>query len=59
MPLLYVPYAPTRHEGFILANRRILVDQMQFLLAGVPRHSRLWLVDPVNPGDGSSRTQSV
>ncbi|MFM1991674.1 MAG: hypothetical protein RJA99_4631 [Pseudomonadota bacterium] len=44
MPLLYVPYVPNRHEAFILANRRILSDQMTFLLAGVPRHSRLWAV---------------
>lgn len=42
MPLLYVPYVPNRHEAFILANRRILNDQMSFLLAGVPRHSRLF-----------------
>jgi 5-methylcytosine-specific restriction endonuclease McrA len=41
MPLLYAPYIPNRFEGFILRNRRILVDQMQFLLASVPRHSRL------------------
>jgi len=49
MPLLYVPYVPNRHEAFILANRRILSDQMSFLLAGVPRHSRLWAVDPAAP----------
>ena len=41
MPLLYVPYVPNRHEHFILRNRRILVDQMEYLLAGVPRTSRL------------------
>jgi 5-methylcytosine-specific restriction endonuclease McrA len=41
MPLLYTPYTPNRFEGFILRNRRILADQMQFLLASVPRHSRL------------------
>jgi len=41
MPLLYVPYVPNRHEAFILANRRILADQMEFLLRGVSRHSRL------------------
>jgi 5-methylcytosine-specific restriction endonuclease McrA len=41
MPLLYVPYAPNRHETFILDNRQILGDQMEFLLAGVPKHSRL------------------
>jgi len=40
-----VPYVPNRHEAFILANRRILADQMAFLLAGVPRHSRLWAPD--------------
>lgn len=43
MPLLYVPYVPNRNEAFILANRRILADQMEFLLQGVPRHSRLHL----------------
>ena len=43
MPLLYVPYVPNRHEHFILRNRRILVDQMEYLLAGVPRTSRLHL----------------
>jgi hypothetical protein len=48
MPLLYVPYVPNRHEAFILANRRILADQMAFLLAGVPRHSRLWHAEPAD-----------
>jgi 5-methylcytosine-specific restriction endonuclease McrA len=42
MPLLYVPYVPNRHEHFILRNRRILADQMEYLLAGVPRSSRLY-----------------
>lgn len=41
MSLLYVPYTPSLHEGFILRNRRILADQMAFLMAGVPPHSRL------------------
>lgn len=41
MPLHYVPYIPNRHEAFILRNRRILADQMEFLLMGVPKHSRL------------------
>ena len=41
MPLLYVPYVPNRHEHFILRNRHILADQMEYLLAGVPRTSRL------------------
>ena len=41
MPLLYVPYVPNRHESFILSAKKILADQMDYLLAGVPRHSRL------------------
>ena len=41
MALAYVPYTPNRHEHFILRNRQILADQMTFLLAGVPRTSRL------------------
>ncbi len=41
MPLLYLPYVPNRHEHMILQNRRILSDQMQYLMARVPRHSRL------------------
>jgi len=40
MPLIYVPYAVCRNEGFILSNRRILADQMVFLQASLPRHSR-------------------
>jgi hypothetical protein len=41
MQLLYLPYVPNRHEAFILANRRILADQMEFLVRGVPKHSRV------------------
>jgi 5-methylcytosine-specific restriction endonuclease McrA len=41
MPLLYLPYVPGRNEAFILQNRRVLADQMAFLLAGVPATSRL------------------
>jgi hypothetical protein len=40
MPLIYVPYAVCRNEGFILSNRRILADQMAFLQASLPKHSR-------------------
>ena len=40
MPLLYLPYKPSRFEGLILANRRILADQMEFLLHRVPETSR-------------------
>ena len=41
MELLYLPYVPNLHEDMILRGRRILADQMEFLLASVPRHSRL------------------
>lgn len=41
MPLLYVPYTPNRSEWLILANRNILVDQMDFLMKHVPQESRL------------------
>jgi hypothetical protein len=41
MPLLYVPYEPCRSEHFILTGRRILADQMEYLAARLPRHSRL------------------
>jgi hypothetical protein len=41
MKLHYVPYVPNRYEAFILANRKIMADQMAFLLLGVPKHSRL------------------
>jgi hypothetical protein len=32
---------PNRHEHMILQNRRILADQMEYLMARVPKHSRL------------------
>ena len=41
MPLLFVPYAPNRFEKFILENRRILADQMDWLMKGVGADSRL------------------
>jgi hypothetical protein len=41
MPLLYVPYVPDPFEGLILTNRRILADQMDFLMARVESQSRL------------------
>jgi hypothetical protein len=33
MQLIYVPYAPNRAEGLLLANRRILACQMEYLTA--------------------------
>lgn len=41
MKLLFVPYEPNHFENMILQNRNILADQMEYLLAGVPKHSRL------------------
>jgi len=41
MELLYIPYTPNHYERLILENRHILADQMEYLLAGVPKHSRL------------------
>ncbi len=41
MSLLYLPYVPSLHEDMILRGRRIVSDQMDFLLACVPRSSRL------------------
>jgi len=41
MKLHYIPYVPNRYETFILRGRNILTDQMQFLLQGVSKESRL------------------
>jgi hypothetical protein len=40
-PLLFVPYAPCRNEQMILAGRSILADQMDYLAAKLPKHSRV------------------
>lgn len=39
--LLYVPYVPCRNEWFALSGRNVLADQMDYLTARLPRHSRL------------------
>jgi 5-methylcytosine-specific restriction endonuclease McrA len=49
MKLLYVPYVPSYNETLILKNRRILQDQMEFLLKGVSDKSRLH--DMINAGE--------
>ena len=41
MHLLYAPYVPNRAEFLILANRRILADQMEFLRQHVSANSRI------------------
>jgi hypothetical protein len=41
MELLAIPFTPTHAEYVYLQGRRILADQMQFLLAHFPRNSQL------------------
>lgn len=41
LELLYLPYEPNHFENMILQNRNILADQMDFLMSGVPKHSRI------------------
>lgn len=41
LELIYVPYVPNHFENLILQNRNILADQMEYLLSGVPKHSRI------------------
>jgi hypothetical protein len=43
LELIYVPYVPNHFEHLILQNRNIMADQMEYLLAGVPKHSRIIL----------------
>jgi hypothetical protein len=42
MHLIYVPYAPTLHEKIFLKGKKILTDQMEYLLASIPKTSRVW-----------------
>ncbi len=42
MELRYIPYTPSFNEHLILQNRTILRDQMEFLMTGVSKHSRLF-----------------
>jgi hypothetical protein len=41
MPLLYLPYTPSRFEDFLLAGRNIRADVHGWLAARLPRGSRL------------------
>ena len=41
MMLLYAPYTPVKSEMLLLANRAVLADQMEFLKARIPEHSRV------------------
>lgn len=42
MQLLYVPYAPTIQEKILLKGRKVLADQMEYLMSTIPKTSRLW-----------------
>lgn len=41
MPLMYLPYVPSRVEDFLLRGRNIRGDVHEWLAAKLPRHSRL------------------
>lgn len=41
MAPLALPYAPNHAEALLLANRRVLADQMHFLSAQMPRHRQM------------------
>ena len=41
MQLIAVPFTPTSAESIYLKGRRVLADQMQYLLAHIPRSSPL------------------
>lgn len=40
LELMYTPYVPSVNEQLLLLNRNILADQMEYLKAGLPNHSR-------------------
>lgn len=42
LQLLYVPYTPSYHEHLILQNRKILENQMDYLMKGVSKNSRIY-----------------
>ena len=41
MPLVYLPYVPSRFEDFLLEGRHIRADVHEWLAARLPRGSRL------------------
>lgn len=41
MPLVYLPYVPSKHEDFLLAGRNIRADVHDWLAAKLPKGSRL------------------
>jgi hypothetical protein len=57
MQLIAVPFTPTYAEYIYLKGRRVLIDQMQYLLAHIPRSSPLHarLMDHLSEGDTLAR----
>jgi hypothetical protein len=53
MQLIAVPFTPTYAEYIYLKGRRVLIDQMKYLLAHIPRSSPLHarLTDHLSEGD--------
>lgn len=45
--LIFIPYVPSMVEKLIMQNRRIIADQMEFLKARLPAHSRLHQVNDI------------
>ena len=41
MPLVYLPYVPSKHEDFLLAGRNIRADVHEWLSTKLPKGSRL------------------
>ena len=41
MELIYVPYVPSHAERLLMQNRNVIADQMTYLMAFLPAHSRL------------------
>lgn len=41
MPLVYLPYVPSRFEDFLLAGRQVRADVHAWLAARLPKNSRL------------------
>jgi hypothetical protein len=43
LELRYIPYIPNHYESLLLRGRHVLVDQMDYLKTGIPKHSRVHL----------------
>lgn len=41
LELIYLPYVPNYYEQLIIMNRNILADQMEYLVSGLPKNSRI------------------